>query len=784
MKGDFLTLFISFLLVPCLVLLLLFLSPLQSYAAEKVIMKVYLNTEDKGEHIFLLTPEDIVLFPLSDLQDLGFNDLPKETEVVVEGERYISLNKLSGVRAEINERESVLNITAEPGLLKKQVIDLVYKGPKEVFHIRDNAAFLNYNLDYMMDNDLDFKSFALPLEAGINVDGYFGYSNFSYTKTDTDEKFVRLMTSITRDDPVRLRRYILGDFSASSGGLGGGGTFGGLSISKNFSMSPYFIKSQGLAVSGILQTPSDVEVYVNDMLIKRERLSPGEFEFLSLPGATGAGETTLVIKDAYGHEERVVAPFYISSSLLKQGLHEYSYNIGFKREDLGKESFKYGVPALVGFHRIGINKDFTAGLGAEADNKTLNVAPSATFLLGRMGEVYMTGAFSSYSGQTGYGGLLTYTYVGRGVSGRFSVRCFSRDYANLSISASQDKPRCEWLIGMGYNQKSLGSISLMLSSTDNYTSTDRKRASIFYSRRLKRNLSFYITVSRTRSDEEVDEVFAGLNISFGKKSSGSINYSAQDGSSKETVSIQQNPPLGSGFGYRLIAERTEPEGGERELGGDAFIQYRAHMGVYSFDYRRIAGESSYDMGLAGGLVFINGSLYLTRPVIDSFALVKVEGLNNVRVYYSNQEIGITNKKGEVVVPNLISYYDNNISIEDKDIPVNYEIHELRKYVSTPYRGGGIVRFEVKKLQGFSGHLFFVEKGRKIPAEYAGLEIRVDDKVIEAVVGRGGEFYLENLPSGRLPARLFLKDKECKFELTIPKSDEMMVEIGEVTCEIY
>ncbi len=269
------------IVVSLLTLLLLLLFPLQSHAADNVIMKVYLNTEDKGERIFILTPENIVLFPLKDLLDMGFNYPPKETEVKVEGERYISLNKFSGIGVEINEKESALHITAEPKLFKKHVIDLSYKSPKGVSHIRDNSAFLNYNLDYLIGDDLDYKFFSLPLEVGINVNGYFGYSNFSYTKTDTDEKFVRHMTSITKDDPTRLRRYILGDFSAFSGGIGGGGTYGGLSISKNFSMSPYFIKSQGLGVSGLLQTPSDVEVYVNNQLIKSERLSPGEFEFLT-----------------------------------------------------------------------------------------------------------------------------------------------------------------------------------------------------------------------------------------------------------------------------------------------------------------------------------------------------------------------------------------------------------------------------------------------------------------------------------------------------------------------
>lgn len=765
-------------------LVFLFLLPSSSHASEKVIMKVFLNTEDKGERIFILTPDGDILFPLKDLLDMGFNDPPKGANAAVEGKEYISLSKFPGIRSEINEKESALYMTAGPALLKKHVIDMAYKSPEEVSYIRNNFSFVNYTLDYLTGDDNDFRSFSLPFEAGVNADGYFGYSNFLYAKTDTDEKFVRLMTSVTRDDPKKLRRYILGDFSATSGGIGGGGTYGGLSISKNFSMSPHFIKSTGLDVSGLLQTPSDVEVYVNNLLIKRERLSPGEFEFLTLPGAAGAGDATVIIKDSYGRVEKIVTPFYISSNLLKPGLHEYSYNIGFKREAFGQESFEYGGPAFVGFHRYGINEAFTAGIGAEADKKTVNIAPSATFLIGRAGEMYTSAALSSYGGEAGYGAVLSYTYSGRGFSGRFSVKGFSRDYANLSITASQDKPRFEGLIGLGYNQKDFGSISLSVSGADNYISTDRGRASLFYSKRLKRNLSFYITVSRTESDEAVDEVFTGLNFSFGKKSSGSISYSAQEDVSKETASIQQSPPPGTGFGYRLLAERTESGQGDEDLGGDAFLQYRGHNGIYSFDYRRIAGENSYDMRIAGGLALINGSLHLTRPVLDSFALVKVEELKNVRIYYSNQEIGATDKRGELIVPALISYNENNISIEDKDVPVNYEIEALRKYVSIPYRGGGVVKFNLKKLQGFGGHLFFIEEGKKIPAEYAGLEIRADDKMIEAVIGKGGEFYLENLPSGKWPARLFLKERDCKFVLTIPKSDEMLVDIGEVTCELH
>ncbi|MBE9515825.1 MAG: hypothetical protein IME93_02485, partial [Proteobacteria bacterium] len=139
-------------------------------------------------------------------------------------------------------------------------------------------------------------------------------------------------------------------------------------------------------------------------------------------------------------------------------------------------------------------------------------------------------------------------------------------------------------------------------------------------------------------------------------------------------------------------------------------------------------------------------------------------------------------KGEALVPGLISYHYNDLSVEDQDIPVNYNIRKFKQYLFTPYRGGGVVEFNITKLQGFTGRLFLVKKDQRTPAEYWGLEIQVGDKTIRTVVGKTGTFYLENMPSGVLPARLFSKGQECLFDLTIPETDEIMVFLDEVICE--
>ena len=51
------------------------------------------------------------------------------------------------------------------------------------------------------------------------------------------------------------------------------------------------------------------------------------------------------------------------------------------------------------------------------------------------------------------------------------------------------------------------------------------------------------------------------------------------------------------------------------------------------------------------------------------------------------------------------------------------------------------------------------------------------------MGKGGEFYLENIPPGKWPARLYLKDKHCAFKMYFPERDEIYVDMGEIACEI-
>jgi hypothetical protein len=75
----------------------------------------------------------------------------------------------------------------------------------------------------------------------------------------------------------------------------------------------------------------------------------------------------------------------------------------------------------------------------------------------------------------------------------------------------------------------------------------------------------------------------------------------------------------------------------------------------------------------------------------------------------------------------------------------------------------------------------VKEGTK-PAEYIEFKMIVDGKELLSPTGKGGEFYLENIKPGKYRGELKYVDKTYTFDIIIPKSDEMLIDLGEIICE--
>ncbi len=789
-----------------------FCLPHTARADEEIVTKVIVNYEDRGDFFVIATDEGDFLVKREDLELRGFKkDVPAE-EVLLEGQPYVSLLSMEGVSFNFDEEEITLFIMAEPKLLKQQVVDLYRRRSTDVFMPDHPSGFLNYGIIYTDEFEKDFESLTITNQLGIRRWGWLFLTDTSYTKSDTERNFTRLSTSLTRDSRDNMTRLVLGDFIASSGGLGGSVMLGGIRFSKVFQINPYFIKQPKLNIRGFLTTPSEVEVYMDDVLIRKERLSPGEFELRNIYQTLGARTIEVIIRDAFGVERRLKYPYYFTETVLDRGIHEYSYAVGYRREDFGVKSFSYGDLALSGFHRYGFSEFLTTGVSLEMTDGLINAGVEASRVFTTRGVMTLRARASRADGRYGGAGSFNYSYIGgnRGLTLSFAV--YNKNYETLSsIDSTVPKVMYEFGSGISYGTEGGDYITLNLNALKNYDSSRRREFSIRYSKPLGRNLIMYTRLRRIETGYSENEFFVGLHYYPREDIFGNASYTVGRSRDNERLQLQKITPTGEGYGYRVLVER-ERQGSLLNRKVEPSFQYNASHGIYRIEYSHT--ESSKEdvrymrASLSGSVLALGGKVGLSRPVYDSFGLVKVDSLKGVKVYVNNQEIGETDEDGYLFVPTIGSYHHSQLSIRAKDIPIDYYVPEVVKYVSPPLRGGFCLDFNVKRVQILTGRLLIEVDGTLQPVEYESVTMSLDDGDVTFETGSDGEFYMESfqmdardnstedpercvfqeesafmISPGLHRARVELSDARCDVVFTVPeKTDDVFAEVGDVVCK--
>lgn len=762
--------------------------PSGARCADSFYVKVFLNGEEKGEFLVRLLDDGDFLMRTADLSAMGLSVPPGRT-TEVDGEPHRSLRSLEKMSFTFREKTLSIELTAHPSVLPMRVVDFRPPRQPRVLYPKDPSGFFNYGVTWTGGNPGDAGSLDVTGQAGARRGDFLFLSDAAFEKTRVDQRLVRLSTNVTRDRRETMQRLAFGDLTASSGSLGTGVNLGGAGFSKVYRIDPYLLRYPLASVGGMVSLPSEAEVFLGGTRIRTEKLSPGQFELKNISSLGGRSDVTVVIKDSFGREQRINFPFYFAETLLEKDLHEYSYNIGFLRRKFGEESDRYGPIAFSAFHNYGVSDRVTLGGRGEGTVDGANVGPQASFRIGDAGIVALSLAGSARrDGRLGAAGEATHSFQGRAVGTRFLLKGVSREYAVAAEEGrdSTDGIRYEVGGGASYGTPRMGTFSADADFLKRHAGTDRRSLSASWSRNVGWNVSMLGTFRNVREGETVNEVMLGLNYYPGRDLSLAASFRAAGGVRGETVQARKNLPAGEGLGCSVSVERMD----STALSSTAVnpsVQYNARFGSYAAEYRREridgnGGSGIFRLSAYGGIARVGGTFGFSRPIEDSFGLVSVGGLEGIRVYHNNQELGRTDKRGNLFLPSLGSYYENRISIEDKDIPIEYSLREVLKVVSPPLRSGSRIPFEVKRFQAVTGALGFLRDGEWKPAEYVEARVPSDGKEVAFPTGKGGEFYVEDLGAGTHAASMEQEGTRCLFEMTVPSTEDTVVDLGRLTCE--
>jgi outer membrane usher protein len=749
---------------------------------ERAILQLSVNQVERGEVIVLLKPPDVLL-RVADLERAGLRGLAGRRETI-SGEAYVSLLSLApAVVFELDERALALRLTAQPSILTTTVQDFLQSRPPDLVYTQDTSAFLNTSL-----TGIDFERFTWTGEGGLSIRNTLLYGTAFRDETGV---FSRGLTSFTVDDRERLMRWAVGDRIDSTGPLGGSALLGGFSISREFSLDPYFVRFPTVGLSGAVLTRSTAEVYVNGQLIRREVLPPGPFELRNLPAPVGSGTAEVILRDAFGRQQVVSSPFYFTSNLLRAGVQEWSYDVGFRREAEVTGLGEYGPWALLARHRVGVTDDLSVGARLELGADLASGGPIITARL-PVGEMELAAAGSASDTEDGWAASLAYNYASRIVSVGWALRAFSDHYVSTSLKAPEDRARLEATALLGFPITTRSTVTLQYTHTDFRDADPQERVSAAVSVRLTDRANLFVTASHARQPGQKPEtaVFTGVTYYLGDSTTATASHEVSRHQNNTAVEVQRSLPLGTGVGYRARVTRSEQDlpqvdghsgGSDVNYQGLADVQYQSRYGFYEASYERTGGRDSTMLTAAAGIVAIGGGLHLSRPVQDGYALIEVPGVPGVRGSLNNQVVGRTDSRGKLLVPNLLPYYGNRLSIADQDIPIDYSISVTERLVAPPVKGGSIVTFPARRVQAFVGSVVVEIAGRTVTPAYGQLTVTAEGQTFESPIGRDGEFYLENLPRGRHPAVVDHKDASCRFTLEAPASPASLVDVGTVRC---
>jgi outer membrane usher protein len=773
-------------------------------AQEPLVVRISINSVPKGDFFVFRTSAGDFYLKADDLKTMGISAEGAGPPVQLDGEAHLSLRSLPGVTFSFNVARAELEITADARLLPRRVYDLSGKAKATGIVPRGSSAFFNYALNYENGDNYARPRMGFTAEAGARRGDALLLSNgATIERGDGSRKFVRLMSSLMWDDRQKLQRTVVGDFYTPARDFSVGANVGGISFSKLYDINPYLVHYPTQTIRGNVALPSDLEVYVDGQRVRTERLSPGEYELRDLTGYQGARSVQLVLRDSFGRVQQLSYAFYVSDQPLREGFHEYSYNLGALRRSFGSESSRYGTPAYSMFHRVGLTDAITLGLRAEGTGEFFNAGPSATVVLGSAGVLNAAFARSSVRGWGGSAATVSYSYEGTNWSVGAGVRREWDTFTVLGEPLSATNRRVEANITASVHLGRSGSASLShhklrvndasrnppASAPFAFSAlTARRETSLTYSLPLVSGKSSLNTSVRHIKDASGsrNEVFVGL-LYFPDRDH-IVNTSvraASDNSHSESLQFSKNQPYGEGLGYTVSADRSSTSAGHStQLRSSAQYNASAFLVRGELNQTRAGGGSSTEhrLAVAGGIGYAGERISFGRPITDSFALVKVGEIPGVAVTVNGLDAGRTNTRGEVFVPNLRAYYDNEIALNAPDIPIEQSIETLKARVSPSLRSGALLSFAPTKVQAISGKLLLVRSGSPVPLENQLVAFTVQDKRHNFRTGRSGEFYVENIPAGRYPAEATTPEGRCRFELLIPQSSEVFLELPDQLCQ--
>ncbi|MDI9221267.1 fimbria/pilus outer membrane usher protein [Pantoea sp. EA-12] len=749
-------------------------------SGQQYMLELVVNQSDRGDIVPVERKNGDFWIRSGDLQRAG---IPAEK---LQGQQ-IDINKLADVKVDYDERRQRLLLTVPPAWLPGQVIGKDQRGPRYPGR-SSNGALLNYDFYATRTDNAGSRLSSWNELRFFGPVGQFS-TNGVYTQqleggvSGQQEGYIRYDTWFSNEDENDAISWRAGDLVTDALSWSNSVRLGGVQIARDFSVRPDLVTYPLPAFSGQAAVPSSVDLFINGYRSTQANVQPGPWSLTNVPFVNGAGDAVITTTDAVGRQVTTTLPFYVSSSLLRQGLSDYSFSAGAIRENYGLQNFDYGAAAASGSYRYGLTDWLTLESHAEGSDSVAMGGAGGLVKIGSWGVVNGALAQSQMEGKPGTQYSWGYQYNNSWFSLGTQHTLRTADFGNLALVGSRGdsantsyslaRRSAQYTASVSLNQ--YGSLGLAYFDIAGGTGDRTRLWNLSWSKNLWGNSSLYISASRDQEQGDWSGAIS-LVIPFGEQSSASVSYERdQQGRNNQRVYVSRAMPTDGGFAYDAAWANQGGDSGDYR---QASLRYRNNKIDTSAGFYGDNDNTTQWADLTGSLVLMDNRVFAANDINDAFVVVKTD-YPDVTVRYENQSMGRTDKEGYLLVPSISSYYGAKYDLDTLDLPADRTAPKVEQRFAVKRKSGYLLHFPVERLRAASVVLH----------DSGGQPIPISSQVLRPsqateYVGWDGIVWMENL-SAENPIHVVTPDgRTCDTTLTIEGGQPKALQTyGPLTCAL-
>jgi outer membrane usher protein len=557
----------------------------------------------------------------------------------------------------------------------------------------------------------------LGINSGVNVASWVFRHNGALTWTEGGERHYSVANTYLQRDITPLKaRLTLGDAN-TSGDVFDTFAFRGAQIATDDRMWPESLRGYAPVVRGIAESNARVTIRQNGAVIYDTPVPPGQFVIDDLYPTGYGGDLNVTVTEADGRERKFVVPYASVPQLLRPGMTRFAVTAGTVRN----VNLSYTPRVVQAIAQRGLTNTVTLYGGVLANDNYASVTGGGALStpIGAFA-VDVSGARTSGYGQSRAGTSIraTYSKLYTPTDSNISVAAYrfsSRGYldfnnaliyidnARRGVTGSnalpywQTRNRVTVTASQGFGDK-WGQVYLS-GQTQNYWDRGGSdtQFQFGYSNSF-RNIDYSLTVGRSfvvGTGQTDTQYMATVSLPLGRDvRAPRMNFNmirdSSGGTSGQAV-ISGLAGSDNQASYSAGVSRQTNNTYAGNVSGQYHSPYTTMLGAFG----KGSGYASGSLGLNGSVVVHPGGVTARPYAADTVAIVAAPDAGGAKIAsYGGIRL---DPRGYGVVPYLMPYRVNEISIDPKDLPADVELQTTSQQVVP--RSGAVVMLRYRTVTG-------------------------------------------------------------------------------------